>query len=125
MSKFRLIAALASLATVGSNASPAAAKTWVQTHPRQHQVLAREHHQIARINQERREGELTRGQASALRVSYRAIARQDHADARANGGPITRQEQRQLNHEQKRPVGRNRALIAGLTDSQSAHAALP
>lgn len=100
MSKSRLFVAVASLATLVSFGSPAIAGEWARHHPRQHEVLAREHHQIHRINRERREGELTRGQAHALRQGDRAIAHQERADARAHGGSITRAEQRQLNNQE-------------------------
>ena len=100
MKSSRLFVALAGLATLAVGTTPAMAGTWAKKHPRQHEVLAREHHQIHRINKERREGEITGGQARALRASDRAIARQDHADARANGGYITKKQQRQLNHEE-------------------------
>lgn len=97
-------ATLGALALAGALAAPAMATP----HPRQHQVLARTHHQIARINHERREGELTGAEARALRASDRAIAAQTHAYAAANGGSITRAEQRQLNHQlnvQSRAIG--------------------
>ena len=100
MSKSILFVAFASLAALVSVSNPAMAATWAHKHPRQHQVLAREHHQIKRVNTERREGELTRGQARAMRAGDRSIARQDHADARAHGGHITRQEQHQLNRQE-------------------------
>lgn len=100
MAKSRVFVALAGLATLAVASTPAMAGTWAHKHPRQHEVLAREHHQIHRINRERREGELTGAQARALRSSDRSIARQDHADARANGGYITKQQQRQLNREE-------------------------
>jgi hypothetical protein len=98
--KSKLLVALAVVDALVMVSSPAMAATWSQKHPRQHEVLAREHNQIRRINQERREGELTRGQARALRAGDRAIASQDHADARANGGYITRKQQAQLNREE-------------------------
>ncbi|WP_068094867.1 hypothetical protein [Novosphingobium rosa] len=100
------IATAASLAAIGTSADAA---TWGQRHPRQHEVLHREHHQLARINQERREGEISRGQARAMRATTRSIAAQDHADARANGGYITRGQQHRLNAEenaQSRAIGR-------------------
>ena len=107
MSK-KLILALASLATIATAVTPAMAGTWAHRHPRQAEVLGREHHQIRRINHERREGELTGQQARALRAGDRAIAGEDHADARANGGHITRAEQRQMNAQenaQSRAIG--------------------
>jgi len=93
----KFIAAIGSLSLLAVTASPAMAGPWAHHHPRQAQVLARTHHQLARINHERREGDLTGQQARALRANDRAIAQQVHADARANGGHITRAEQRQLN----------------------------
>jgi hypothetical protein len=106
----KILIGLSALGTVAASATTAfAATAWTQNHPRQHEVLAREHHQIARINRERREGEITASQAHALWASDRSIAAQDHADARANGGHITRVEQHQLNAEenaQSRAIGR-------------------
>lgn len=98
-----------SLALAVGLGTPAMAGPWVQSHPRQAQVLARTHHQIARINDERREGDLTPAEARALKGSTRAIAQQTRAYAQANGGYITRGEQRQLNRQlnvQSRAIGR-------------------
>ncbi len=100
MVKSGLFIAFASLAALVSVSTPAMAETWAHKHPRQHPVLAREHRQIKRINHERREGELTKGQARAMRASDRAIAHQDRADARAHGGHITKREQHQLNRQE-------------------------
>ena len=98
----KLVLSITLLASVGAMAAPASAETrWSRHHPRQHEVLRREHHQIARINHERREGDLTHAQARALRASDRSFARQDRADARANGGYITKAQQRNLNAEEK------------------------
>jgi hypothetical protein len=106
--KTKLILAIATAASLLVGAADANAATWSHRHPRQAQVLHREHHQLARINAERRHGEITGRQARAMRASDRAIARQDHADARANGGYITRTQQHQLNGEenaQSRAIG--------------------
>lgn len=98
----KLILALTAAVTVAGFASTASAEPgrWGRHHPRQHEVLHREHHQIARINRERREGEISGRQARALRASDRSIAMQDRADARANGGYITKSQQHQLNGEE-------------------------
>ena len=92
---------LAGFASVLSLAAPASAHDahWRHHHPRQAQVLHRDHHQMHRINAERRHGEITGGQARALRQNDRAIAHEDHADARANGGKITHAEQKAINQE--------------------------
>ena len=96
----KLFLGFVSVASLATFAAPASAEgTWGHRHPRQHEVLAREHYQLRRINAERREGEITGRQARALHDGDRAIAMQDHADARARHGSISRREQRQLNGE--------------------------
>ena len=104
MSRSKIFIALAGLGLVfaasdPAMADPAMASTWAHRHSRQHQVRAREHHQIHRINREHSEGELARGQSHAMRSTDRSIARQDHADARGHGGDITRRERHQINRE--------------------------
>ena len=97
---------LASLIAGGMIASVAAAETpWQAHHPRQAEVLRRDAHERAAIHAERREGDLTRGQARHLLARDRRVDRQDHLLARANGGRITRHEQRFLNHEENRVRG--------------------
>jgi hypothetical protein len=96
----KLILGFVSVASLAAFAAPASAEgTWGHRHHRQHEVLAREHHQLRRINAERRDGEISGRQARALRHEDRAVAMQDHADARAHHGAISRREQRHLNHE--------------------------
>ena len=96
----KLILSLVSVASLAAVAAPASAEgTWGHRHPRQHEVLAREHHQLHRINAERRAGEISGYQARALRHTDRAIAMQDHADARARHGSISRHEKHELNRE--------------------------
>ncbi|WEK44866.1 MAG: hypothetical protein P0Y64_08860 [Candidatus Sphingomonas colombiensis] len=110
MKTSRIAMIACALTTVAGLSTAASAETrWARHHPRQHEVLKRSHHQIARINRERREGEITGAQARADRAADHAIMRQDHADARANGGYITRGEQHQLNAEenaQSRTIGK-------------------
>ena len=79
--------------------APAAANRWEHRHPRRDQVVDRVQNQDRRIREERREGDITRAQARALRLSDRSIRLQQRADARANDGHITRAEQRTLNQE--------------------------
>lgn len=95
-----------SLVAGGMIASAAAAETpWQEHHQRQAEVLSRDAHQRAVIRTERREGELTRTQARHLEAADRRVDRQDHLLARANGGHITKHEQRFLNREENK-VGR-------------------
>jgi hypothetical protein len=68
-------------------------------HPRRDQVLDRTQRQNRRITHEVREGELSHGQAHALRRNDRSVAQQQRAAAKANGGFITKQQQQSLNAE--------------------------
>ena len=79
--------------------APAAASRWERQHPRRDQVVDRVQHQDRRIREERKEGEITKAQAKALRLSDRSIRLQQRADAKANHGHITRAEQQTLNRE--------------------------
>jgi len=95
-----LIGALSTLAILGLASSASAETRWEHNHPRRDEVVDRLHNQNARITQERREGELTYGQAHRLRSEDRTIFRQEQFDARLNGGHITRGEQHALNQEE-------------------------
>jgi len=82
---------------------------WVQNHPRRAEVNGRLVNQNRRINQERREGEISRGQAAQLHRQDRQIRREEQLMARQNGGHITRLEQRVLNQQENqvsREIGR-------------------
>ena len=68
-------------------------------HPRRDQVKDRTQRQGHRISHQVREGELTHAQAHALRASDRSIRLQQRADAKANGGYITKQQQKNLNQQ--------------------------
>lgn len=93
--------ALATLAaTFALPLSAATAETWAQAHPRRAEVNERLAHQNARITQGVREGQLTPGQARALRADDRAIRAEERADAAVNGGHITRGEQNRLNRQE-------------------------
>jgi hypothetical protein len=94
-----LVLAFAGLLVAGL-AAPAFAETaWERNHPRRDQVNDRISNQFHRINQERREGELSRGQARAMRMQERGVRAEERADARLHGGHITRVEQAQLNRD--------------------------
>jgi hypothetical protein len=84
-------------------------------HPRRNQVNKRVRNQRARINQGVKSGELSKGEAHQLRSNDNAIKAQEHADVKANGGTLTKPEQRQINqeenansaliHDEKHPAG--------------------
>jgi hypothetical protein len=88
---------------------------FAQQHPRRNQVNKRVRNQRARINQGVRSGEISKGQAHQLRANDNAIKSQEHADVKANGGSLTKPEQKQINqeenansalvHDEKHPAG--------------------
>jgi len=105
----RIAVIILSLGVVAGTAGLANAETWNQAHPRRAEVNARLNNQNHRINQERREGEITAGQARALHAQDRFIRREERFMARQNGGHITRSEQRSLNLQENavsREIGR-------------------
>jgi hypothetical protein len=75
-------------------------KKFAKKHPRRNQVNKRVKHQRARINQGVKNGTLTQQQAHQLRANDAAIKAQEHADVKANGGYLTKPEQRQINQEE-------------------------
>lgn len=78
----------------------AGAQTFDQTHPRRAEVNLRLGNQNARITQGVRDGQLTHGEARAMRADDRAIRTEERADATVNGGHITRAEQAGLNRQE-------------------------
>lgn len=100
--KIALITLTASLIALAPNAAMAKHWThWNRTHPARTHINQRLANQNRRITHERREGEITRGQAQALRADDHAIRLQERADARAdhNHGHLNRAQVRQLNGE--------------------------
>jgi hypothetical protein len=93
------VAGLAVLVTCGAATPSFADNFWERTHPRREQVNDRIANQFHRIAQERREGEITRGQANALRQQDRRILAEERHDARWHDGHITRGEQGRLDHQ--------------------------
>ena len=87
--------------TLGSLAAPALADTQFQKkHPRREQVNNRLNNQNKRIRQERKEGEITKGQAQQLHREDHSIRKEERAMASTNGGHITKAEQKALNQQE-------------------------
>jgi hypothetical protein len=90
-------------ATLGALATPALADNdtkWQKNHPRREQVNNRLGNQNARIKQERKEGEITKGQAKQLHREDHAIRQEERTMASTNGGHITKAEQKSLNQQE-------------------------
>jgi len=84
----------------GGGFASASAETWAQHHPRQAEVLGRTRVQDARIHNERVDGKISGGEARQLRVDERDLRSEDHVDARANGGYITKGQQALMNRQE-------------------------
>jgi hypothetical protein len=69
-------------------------------HPRRNEVNKRAGNQRGRINQGVKNGSLSKGQAKQLRQNDNQIKAQEHADVKANGGHLTKGEQKQFNKEE-------------------------
>ncbi len=73
---------------------------WAAAHPRRDQVNDRLANQSHRINQEYREGEITRGQAAQLHQEDHQVRQEERLMASQNGSHITRLEQQTLNQQE-------------------------
>jgi hypothetical protein len=96
----RVAIAILALAIVAGVTALASAQTWQQAHPRRAAVNGRLANQNQRINQERRDGEITAHQARAHHAQDRFIRSEERFMARQNGGHITRSEHRSLNQQE-------------------------
>jgi hypothetical protein len=81
-------------------ASTANAGTWSQNHPRRAQVNGRLANQNHRINQDVRNGTITRGQARALHRDDHQIRQEERDMAHQDDGHITGSEQHVLNQQE-------------------------
>jgi hypothetical protein len=109
MKSVRLATVVFAGALVAMAGSALAETSWERNHPRRDQVNDRLQNQSRRINQEYREGEITRGQARALHREDRQIRREERTMASLDGGHITRADQRALNQQENvvsRQIGR-------------------
>jgi hypothetical protein len=103
------VLALATIFVASSAGGAFAESRWDVNHPRRDQVNDRLANQNRRINQERREGELTGWQARQLHREDRQIRQEERYMAAQNGGHITRAEQAVLNQQENhvsRQIGR-------------------
>ncbi len=103
-SKLRTAAAvvLATAFAAGVATSAMADTTWQENHPRREQVNNRLGNQNARIHNEVKEGELTKGQAAQLHKDDHQVRKEERAMASQNGGHITKLEQKTLNQQENR-----------------------
>ena len=100
MNKALLKGVVAGLCAISLAGAASAETKWERNHPRRDQVNDRLANQNKRINQERREGEITKQQAQKLHSKDRAIRQEERDMAKMNGGHITKQEQGVLNQQE-------------------------
>jgi hypothetical protein len=94
--------ALVSAFAAAMATSAVADTTWQQNHPRREQVNNRLATQDARIHNQVKQGDLTKGQAARLHKDDRQIRGEERAMASQNSGHITKQEQKTLNQQENR-----------------------
>ncbi len=93
-------AAILGLAVAMAATTAMAQSAWDRNHPRREEVNDRLQNQNKRINQEVREGEISKGQAKALHGEDHAIRQEERAMAKTNNGHITGAEQKALNQQE-------------------------
>jgi hypothetical protein len=103
-SRLTKLATVAFAATIfaGSAGTAFADTPWQEDHPRREEVNNRLNNQDHRINQERREGEIGRGEARQLHREDHRIRNEERRMASRDGGHITRADQRILNRQENR-----------------------
>jgi len=97
-----LTAAALSAAIAGVAANALADTQWEKDHPRREEVNNRLGNQNKRIQNEVKEGEMTKGQAAKLHQEDRNIRKEEKLMAGQNGGHITKQEQKTLNQQENK-----------------------
>ncbi|HVC09476.1 MAG TPA: hypothetical protein VNH15_06020 [Elusimicrobiota bacterium] len=106
-----LIAVLAALVSVGGAA--AAQGRWRKNHPRQAQALNRTRRQQRNANRLYKNGKISKRQRNKIVRNDRRMRREDRRMARRNGGYITKGQQRSLNRQENRNLGRMRRNAGG------------
>lgn len=94
------VRALIAASCIGLLAPAPAMANWRSNHPRRAEVNARLRNLDRRIAGERKEGDLTRGQAQKLRRDDRSIRQEERDMARLDNGHITKADQRVLNQQE-------------------------
>ena len=97
----KILTVTAVTVSLAGMASTALAETqWQKDHPRRTEVNKRLANQNRRIKQERKEGEITKGQAQQLHKEDHQIRQEERDMASQNGGHITKSEQKVLNQQE-------------------------
>ena len=92
-------ALIALLALSFAAPSAFAARKFEHKHPRRAEVNEREQNQKERINEGVKDGTITKSEAKEDRKNLRNIKAEEKADVKANGGHLTKDEQKDLNQK--------------------------
>jgi hypothetical protein len=95
-----LTLAAAVIALTGLATTSFADTQWQKDHPRRTEVNKRLANQNRRIDQERKSGQITRGQAHQLHQEDHAMRQEERTMAHTNGSHITKSEQHALNQQE-------------------------
>ena len=96
---------LTSISLVSVTGSAFAETKWEKNHPRRDQVNDRLERQDVRINQEYKEGDLTKVQTHQLHQEDRGIRQEERSMAKLDGGHITKADQAALNQQENAVSG--------------------
>ena len=99
-SKKLLSVAAVTVALTGFTMTASAETAWQKAHPRRTEVNGRLNNQKHAINQDVKNGTLTKGQAASLRKDDHQIRQEERNMASQNGGHITKSEQKTLNQQE-------------------------
>jgi hypothetical protein len=100
VSKFLPALAIAALFAFATASTAHAEDKWQKDHPRRTEVNQRLKNQDKRINHEVKDGQISKGQAAALHHDDHQVRQEERDMASQNGGHITKQEQKTLNHQE-------------------------
>jgi hypothetical protein len=97
----KIFAMLSVIGVFATAATSSYAETqWQKDHPRRAEVNKRLAKQNKRINEERKEGEITKAQARKLHREDHTIRQEERDMAKLNDGHITKAEQKSLNQQE-------------------------
>jgi len=85
----------------GQTPAPAPAQSnFDKTHPRRAQVNSRLNNQNARVDNKVANGKMSKAEGAKIHAQDHAIRKEEKRDAAANGGHITKAEQKHINHQE-------------------------
>ena len=105
MNKTFVAAALLSVfasASFAQAAAPAPDTAFQQSHPRRAEVNSRLANQNSRIKTDVADGDMSKAKAARLHKDDHQIRQEERDMASQNGGHITKQEQKTLNHQENK-----------------------